>query len=206
LTYSVSPIKSTHHLCPQLINQSLTLIHRAFHFISPCEIPCNFIFQFSSLKLFHFSSLIISNGLWLNHQKLLNIGLSVSIWSISYMYNNCSQHLINPLPTVLQWLSVEIVSTSIVIVRFILVLLYATKAITVSKLVILVRFENNINLKISQVSIMPFSLTNQELFFLLSNTSSIIFHFRLVALIWNFNQFSQFSYHFVVPLVEVDFV
>jgi hypothetical protein len=137
---------------------------------------------------------------------LLNIGLSVSIWSISYMYNNCSQHLINPLPTVLQWLSVEIVSTSIVIVRFILVLLYATKAITVSKLVILVRFENNINLKISQVSIMPFSLTNQELFFLLSNTSSIIFHFRLVALIWNFNQFSQFSYHFVVPLVEVDFV
>ena len=64
------------------------------------------------------------------------------------MYNNCSQHLIDPLLTLLQWLSVEIVSTSIASVEFIWVFLYAIKATVTSKLIILVRFGNNTNPKI----------------------------------------------------------
>ena len=62
LTYPVTPIRGTHYLCLHLIKQYVALIHGAFHFTSPCEIPCNFTFQFSSFRSFHSSSLSISNG------------------------------------------------------------------------------------------------------------------------------------------------
>ena len=44
------------------------------------------------------------------------------------MYSSCSQHLIDPLPPFIQWLSVKIVSASITTMEFILVFLNATKA------------------------------------------------------------------------------
>jgi hypothetical protein len=76
------------------------------------------------------------------------------------MHNNYSQDLINPLPTLLQWLSIKIVYASIATVRFIYVFSYAIKAASASKLIILVRFGRNINMKIPKASILPFSSTN----------------------------------------------
>ena len=67
-----------------------------------------------------------------------------------------------------------IVFANITIVGFIWVFSYATKAAATSELIILVRFGNNINLKIPKASILPFSSINLESFFLVLNTSSII--------------------------------
>jgi len=109
---------------------------------------------------------------------LLNTGFLVSIWLINHIYSSYSQHLIDPLSMFLQWLSVRIVFVCIVIVKFIWLFFYSTKVTVTSKLIIHIRFRNNINLKIPNASILLFSLANLESFFLPSNTFSIIFHFR----------------------------
>ena len=109
---------------------------------------------------------------------MLNTGFLDSIWLINHMYNSCSKHLIGPLPIFLQWLSVRIVSASIIAMRFILLFSYSMKVVATSKLIILVGFRNNTNPKISKASILHFSLANLESFFLRLNTSFIIFHFK----------------------------
>lgn len=117
--------------------------------------------------------------------EIVNNGLLVSIWLINYMYNSCSQYLIAPLPTFPQWLSVKIVSASIIVVGFIRLFSYSMKVMVASKLITLVKFRNNTRPKIPKVSILLFSSVNIWLPLHPSKTYSIIFHFKPPVLFSN---------------------
>jgi len=101
------------------------------------------------------------------------------------MYSSYSQYLIAPLPTILQWLSVKIVSASITVVGFIWLFSYSMKAVVASKLITLVKFGNNIRPKIPKVSILLFSSVNIWLPLHPSKNSSIIFLFKPPVLFSN---------------------
>ena len=73
-----------------------------------------FTHAFSS-KFFQVSSIIIFNGWWPNHQKLLKIVLSISMWLIIHRRNIGTQYLLALFPCILQWLSDSMVLTKIAV-------------------------------------------------------------------------------------------
>ena len=134
--YLITPINGTQGFSPQLIKLVIFLIQRAFQLKMLNGSLCNFTLQSSSEKLSHSFDMNNSSGFWSNHQKLLNIGISVSLWLNNQMNSKKTQHLIEPLPVFLQWLRDRKVSAKISAHGLIFVFLYSTNKLAASKLII----------------------------------------------------------------------
>jgi hypothetical protein len=92
-----------------------------------------FIHAFSSQCL-QVSSIVTFSGQRSNHQKLLKMSLGVLIWLIIHKYNIRTQHLIAPLPFIMQWLSDNMVSAKIAEEGLIRSCSYSKKTLAASKL------------------------------------------------------------------------
>jgi len=131
-----------------------------------------------------------SSYFWSNHQFFLNNGVSVSIWLTNKINSNGTQHLVEHLPVLLQWLRDRKVSTKFAANGLILVFSYSTNKLMASKLIIHVVEGHKTNPNISKANILYFTILASRLAFLAISSSSCHFHLKSPDLFFSLYEFN----------------